>query len=453
MFSSELDRAQYPLFSRVRGILLGTLLMVAVTASLVSARSLAVTYWIVAAGFLTAVAFDRNVDLKRSGPGPVAICLGVFLLYALLSAAWAVQPDIALTKALTAVALAATVLLIVPAIVNETRPNLLHMCEGVCIGLFLGLIYLLIELLTEQSIKLSLFRAMGLGPADLNPPSFFKWDGTHLLSISDNVVTRNIAPAAIFLWPAVMMINGAWGTPGRRTRPILLVLLTVTVVMMSSHESSKLALVVSLGAFGLAHVSRRWVARLVMLAWVFACLAVVPAVLLAHRLDLHNASYLQQSARQRLVIWNFTAEKMLDSPWMGTGANMTYVLGPAIERETSPVPGETLPKTLSIHSHSIYLQTWFELGVLGAALLTLVGLAILSAIRALAPQLHSYAYATFASAAAMAATSYGMWQVWFMAAFGLCTLLFWIGAGLLQRSATDVERGDLVASVQRDSEC
>ena len=39
----------------------------------------------------------------------------------------------------------------------------------------------------------------------------------------------------------------------------------------------------------------------------------------------------------------------------------------------------------------------------------------------------------------MAATSYGMWQVWFMAAFGLCILLFWIGANLVQRSTTDAD--------------
>ena len=112
---------------------------------------------------------------------------------------------------------------------------------------------------------------------------------------------------------------------------------------------------------------------------------------------------------------------------MGIGANMTYVLGPEIEDATPNFGSEPLQKTLSIHSHSIFMQTWLELGMVGAALLTLAGLSILGALRSLAPVLQPYAYATFASAAAMAASSYGMWQAWFMAAFALCALLFWMG--------------------------
>ena len=434
MFSSELDRAQSPLSSRSRGIVLGSLLMLAVTASLVSARTLAVTYWAVAAGFLLAALWRGAINFSQLRPGAVASCLGTFLLYAMLSASWAVEPAIALTKAAVALAVGAGTLLMALTLVGETRSNLLHMGEGVCVGLCVGLSYLWIELLTDQGVKLWLFRALELRPQDFNSPSNFTWDGTKLISIAKDGLTRNIAPTVLFLWPALLTIKGAGRSSWHFAGATLLVLLTTAVVMTAAHESSKLALVVSLGAFGVALVSRRWAGRLVMLAWVLACLAVVPVVLLAHRLDLQNASYLQKSARHRIVIWNFTAEKMLESPWVGTGANMTYVLGPALERAAPPVPGESLPRTLSIHSHSIYLQTWFELGVVGASLLTLVGLFILRAIRGLTPQLQAYAYAAFSAAAAMAATSYGMWQFWFMALFGLCALLFWIGAGLLQTS-------------------
>jgi O-antigen ligase len=306
------------------------------------------------------------------------------------------------------------------------------MGEGVCIGLFVGLIYLLIELLTDQSIKIGLYRAIGLGPADLSPPSYFKWDGGQLATISKEDLTRNIAPAALFLWPALLTVRGLWGTPWRRAGAIFLVLLTATVVAMAPHESSKLALVVSLGVFGLAHASLRWAGRLTKVAWVFACLAVVPAAMLAHRLDLHHSWWLQGSASHRIIIWNFTAEKVLETPYFGIGAGMTYAVGPKLERETTVLPGETLKRTLSVHSHNIYLQTWFELGLVGATLLTLVGLSILSAMRSLAPLVQPYAYATFASAATMAAASYGMWQYWFMALFGLCAVLFWVGARLLE---------------------
>ena len=446
MFSSGLDRAQHPLLSRCRGILLGSALMLAIAASLVSPRTLAFTYWIIAVGFLLAAVVQQYADLRLRRPGPVALSLGAFLLYALLSAAWAIRPDIALTKASLALAIGASTLLIVRLIRNETRPNLLHIGEGVSIGLFVGLLYLLIELLTDQGIKIWLFRVLELAPGDLNHPNFFTWDGTRLLRISKDYLARNMAPAAIFLWPTVMMIRGAWEGGWRRAGAIFLVLLTATVVMMSAHESSKLTFVAGLGAFGLAHASPYWVRRLAIVVWVFACLAVVPAVLLAHRLDLHKSPMLQQSARHRIVIWNFTAEKIPQSPWIGTGANMTYVLGPELDSKAARTPRKSLKATLSTHSHSVYLQTWFELGLVGATLLTLVGLSILNAVRSLNPLVQPYAFATFASAAAMAATSYGMWQLWFMALFGLCAVLFSVGARLLARD-TNVCPRSLKAAV------
>jgi hypothetical protein len=75
----------------------------------------------------------------------------------------------------------------------------------------------------------------------------------------------------------------------------------------------------------------------------------------------------------------------------------------------------------------------------GATLLTVAGLSILAAMASLPPVLQPYAYATFASAAAMAASSYGMWQSWFMATFALCALLFALGARMLQSARPDAD--------------
>ena len=145
---------------------------------------------------------------------------------------------------------------------------------------------------------------------------------------------------------------------------MLLVLLTAAVVLLSRHESSKLALIVGLVAYAGSLTSLRWGRRAVALGWILACLAVAPAALLVHRAGLQDASWLQATARHRISIWNFTAEKMLELPFVGIGANMTYVLGPEIEDETPNFGSQPLQKTLSIHSHSVYMQTWLELGLL-----------------------------------------------------------------------------------------
>jgi O-antigen ligase len=157
---------------------------------------------------------------------------------------------------------------------------------------------------------------------------------------------------------------------------------------------------------------------------------VLPAALLAYRLDLQNAPWLQRSAQHRIEIWNATAEKALQAPILGVGAHSTYVqdraLGPPAKRGWK----YRSQRPLSTHAHSVYLQTWYELGLVGATLLTLFGLSILSAIRSLTRAVQPYAYATFASVAAVAASSYGMWQIWFMALFGFCVVLFSLGRSI-----------------------
>ena len=432
MFSSELNWTQHRFSSRRRGIVVGTLLMLAVAASFVSARTLALSYWFVVAGFLLFAVLDRSAPRWRAQSVPAALAIAAFFSFALISATWAMQPELALSKAAIGLALVASIVLVVPLIMQETRANLLHMSEGVRIGLCVGLLYVLIELLTHQSIKVWLYRLLELGPDDLNPPIFFTWQGDTLVSIAADDMTRNITSAALFLWPATMLMIASRPKPWQILPAVLLVILTSAVVVLSQHESSKLALILGLVAFAIS--SARWGRRTVAVGWVIACLAVAPAALLAHRVGLQEAPGLQASARHRINIWNFTAEKMVESPYVGIGANMTYVLGPQIEDETPNFGSVELPQTLSIHSHNVFMQTWLELGVVGAALLTVAGLSILAAMASLAPVLQPYAYATFASAAAMAASSYGMWQSWFMGAFALCALLFALGAGVLLSS-------------------
>lgn len=68
---------------------------------------------------------------------------------------------------------------------------------------------------------------------------------------------------------------------------------------------------------------------------------------------------------------------------------------------------------------------------MGATLLTLLGLSILQAIRSLARRLQPYAYATVVSCVMMGASSYGMWQTWFVSLFGLTAGIFALGMGLV----------------------
>jgi O-antigen ligase len=75
------------------------------------------------------------------------------------------------------------------------------------------------------------------------------------------------------------------------------------------------------------------------------------------------------------------------------------------------------------HAHNVYLQTWYELGAIGAVLFMALGLGVLRSIAHVPTTLLPYALASFAAASIVGAFSWGMWQAWFMAGFGIAAVL------------------------------
>jgi hypothetical protein len=432
MFCSELDRVRYPLASRWRGIVLGSLIMLTVAAALFSARTLAVLFGLTAAAFLADAALSGKLEEAVPRRGRVFWHLAAFLLYAGISTTWGLAPLSSLQLVIAGAAIAVGAFVLWQLLPDQSRPDLLHMGEGAWIGFCLALVYLLVELLTDQSLKIWLYNALDFGPGDLKPEPFFAWSGGKLIHISPDDLTRNMAPLTMFLWPIVMAMIGCLGRRVGLIVAVPTVALAGIAVLLSQHETSKLAFFCGLAVLAGAHLALRLTGGLLAAGWVIACVAVLPAALLAHRLDLHTEPWLQASARHRIIIWNYTAEQVLHAPLFGVGARTTYVLGPLLEQKGIVEPADKpLRRTLSAHSHSVYLQTWFELGLVGATLLTLLGLSILQGIKSLAARLQPYAYATFASAAAMAASSYGMWQSWFMSMFGMTAALLALGTSLM----------------------
>ncbi len=379
MFSSELDWAQHGFSSRRRGIVVGTLLMLAVAASFVSARTLAFSYWFVVAGFLLFAVLDRSAPRWQARPGPAALALAAFFAFALISAAWAMRPELALSKAAIGLALVASVVLVVPLIhAGDPREPLAH--ERGRPHRRLRRPSLRPDR-AAHAIKASRSGCSASWSWALTisiRPFSSRGRATTLIGIAPDDMTRNITSAALFLWPAAMLMNEARSKPWQSLSAVLLVLLTAAVVLLSQHESSKLALIVGL-------VRLRRLTRLAALgtARCRASAGSSPASpwLPPRCWRIASACKMPRGCRPRRDIASTSGisrpRRCSSPPFVGIGANMTYVLGPEIEDETPNFGSEPLQKTLSIHSHSIFMQTWLELGVVGAALLTLAGLSIL----------------------------------------------------------------------------
>jgi hypothetical protein len=85
---------------------------------------------------------------------------------------------------------------------------------------------------------------------------------------------------------------------------------------------------------------------------------------------------------------------------------------------------------LGRHAHSLFLQTWFELGAIGAVLAALAGGAVATRIRLLRKRSQPFGVATFVAFATIAAFAWGVWETWWMATVGLAALYLCLGAAV-----------------------
>ncbi len=368
----------------------------------------------------------------------LAISFCALLGFALLSSFWSDYPGAAIDKIAMIGAIAFASLTIVELVWGESRQGVVRASEGLWLGFLIGLTYYCAEAITNQGVRIWLVNTLHLSPELLQPQKAFTWANGQLVSINDAAFTRAATPITLMLWPAMMAAQGAIVRPWNTRIALIILAVAIPTTFLSPQETSKLAIVVGLIAFGLTWCSRRWASRLIAAAWVVSCLAVVPAALLAHRLDLHNATWMQTTAQHRIIIWNYTAEHIMKTPLLGIGAYMTYLTGITRSADAVQEPDEKQKKSLSRHSHNFFLQTWLELGAVGAVLLMFAGLQIIRRLSELAHGIQPYAFATFASASALMSASYGMWQPWLLALLGLTPILFAVGARALETSRPTV---------------
>jgi O-antigen ligase len=358
---------------------------------------------------------------------PVKDALPVLMLaaYVLLGAAWAVKPGAAVEKsalllAVTLVAYAAS-----RAIAALDEKLLGQAARAFAIGAFIGALFILFEMLTNGAVTRLV----------VNATSWLKPEGTkHLTMLGGEVerlelaVFRQSTALLIFhLWPALLAASLV-ADRARRATWIGFLLVAISVpILLSDRMSSQLALVVSLMVFPLAYRWRRTVVRALAALWCLGFVFILPGSFLAYKADLHLATWIPESARARMIIWEFTAERVLERPWLGIGAGSTPAL--TIPREAAEQPeGFIYPRTTGSHAHNLFLQTWYELGLVGAIFAAIAGALLVLRISLLPAAAQPFAAATFTAFMATVSTSWGMWQAWLVCGVGLMLLYLLIAA-------------------------
>jgi O-antigen ligase len=352
--------------------------------------------------------------------------------YVLLGALWAVKPSAAVEKSALLLAVTLIAFTASRAITALDGPQLSQAARAFAVGAFIGALFVLFELLTNGAIT----RLVA------NAGSWFKPESAKHAKILNGEVTefksaefrQSTALLAFHLWPALLALSAVAGRARRAAIWIgLLVVAVALPILLSDRMSSQLAFVSSLLVFPLAYIWRRAVVRVLAALWCLGFVLILPAAFLAYKADLHLATWVPKSARARMIIWEFTAERVLERPWLGIGAGSTPAL--RVPRGESEQPeGFVYPRTTGAHAHNLFLQTWYELGLVGAILVAIAEALLVLRISLLPVEAQPFAAATFTVFLTTVSTSWGMWQVWLVCGIGLMLLYLLIAARAARRS-------------------
>lgn len=335
--------------------------------------------------------------------GPVALALGAFVAWSLVTLAWSHRPvpgfaawgELVLPLAF-GLAIAAS---------GRFRPGI--SAER---ALALALVAAAVLMIAELASGLALRIMLGIGKQQ---GFIFNRPALTCLVLSAAVLSGLLRPAAT---PRDRLLAG-------------LVLLALVALSFQSDSGAT--------GFGLAIMAITWLAafllpRLTLLAVALGFAATMLLSPVTGRLvDASLPQALHEKlagshTRERTDIWLSFGEAILARPVLGSGFGTSSTL------DRHPVALAVSPPhrpMLAVgHPHSAPMQAWVETGAIGAALLAIAGLAFLYRLRHLPARDLAPRLALAASAFAVASVAHGAWQGWWIAVLAAAALWLWAGS-------------------------
>ncbi len=364
---------------------------------------------------------------------PSSAILGFLLaaLYLLLNATWSLSPAAAYSSVAMLFASIAAVHVTSSALQDSENALLRTVALAICVGFIIGGAIVCFEVLSGQWTRAMLAPYVhGLGP-DLNRTETV--NGVVAL-FPPYLLNRSITALALLFWPVVLLITLV--SASQRQKGLLLAGLfpVLVAIFRSSHATSKMAFIAGAAIYALFWISPLLSRRAVIGGWIAAIFLVVPAASLAYSKGLHMAEWLPGSARHRVVIWGHASAQIGEAPILGVGIATGRALHDPHDPQPKYEPG-TMFRTSALHTHNGYLQTWYETGAVGALFLLGVGILLWRSLAAADERVQPYLYATFATCAVMAGSSFSLWAPWFIASIGFTAAVAVLGWTLQERAA------------------
>lgn len=225
-----------------------------------------------------------------------------------------------------------------------------------------------------------------------------------------NINIRAGVFVTLLLWPA--MLAAWWLTAKRLWFPALLFVIGGFAAYVSPQVTAKLAFAAGSATGAVVWLGRRNAAILIggLIALAMLLAPFVLGRLFSAEAAIEAYPSLHYSAKHRLHVWDFVAERYLERPWLGWGIDSARLLpgGDA----TLASGGEQVPS----HPHNGILQFWLELGLLGGALLLTGQWLIWRSIAAPQwnPMARAVAAAGFVTALCYFLVSFNTWHSWWI---------------------------------------
>lgn len=337
--------------------------------------------------FRIAAGFPRlNVDLL-----PLLAIAGLMLVAA-LSALWSYEPDLSLDRLPRTLLAVFAGVIFISAVkgLDERATRIASQCF--LVGMAITLFLIVIETQTGGML-------LRYSIAD------------DTLSYFLNQLNRPLSILSVLIWPAAVILAG-------RHWALAFAAVGVFAAFLPFFITSAAIAAVAVGAvtFALVYILPKTGAAIV--GFVLA-LGVLAAPTIDHYLPppkhLFESLNLPRSSYHRLLVWEFTTQRVDERPILGWGFNTSRVMPGG--KENLDVSEKALP----LHPHNAALQWRLELGVLGA----LFGAGIILVATEMARKhaagrvARAGAVATIGATFVIAMISFGAWQTWWISAIFL----------------------------------
>lgn len=347
-------------------------------------------------GVLSLLLLNKNTGNFLSKNKIIIFAFALFLDWALITVIWSIDWKHSLVTWLQLAVLVAfgTIL------ISSAKSIQKNKAERVLEYLFLGIGISLVLFLFQKETNGLLYQA------------FYKLKG-EIREYKVTDMNRAACLLAVIFWPCFIFLFEKY-----KKYSYLLALSTFLVIFNLESLSAKTGFVAGALTFIFFKIFKAKFYHLLSIAIIiFAGLFVYTISNLSQKEILEQQTNLPHSSIHRLLIWNFSFEKIKEKPVFGFGFDSSSEIPGG--QKIIKIENKILDKGwtyLPLHSHNIIMQTWLELGAIGLIILLSSIFILINAIgkSALSVNLKATSFAAIAGYFTIALTGFGMWQFWWV---------------------------------------